>query len=157
MSTMQIDPRAEQILKMIKFLTIASVGENGEPWNTPVFFANDFHYNLYWASDQYSTHSKNIKQNSNIFIVIYDSTVPETMGVGLYIQARAVEIDNPIEIKKAHDLLAHRGTDFPWMLKEFFTSTRPKLFKATPTKMWISGEGKIAGTYKAIRQELKLH
>jgi len=41
------------------------------------------------VSDKNGQHSKNIAENNRVFIVIYDSTVPEGDGEGVYIQAMA--------------------------------------------------------------------
>ncbi len=51
------------------------------PWNSPVYSAFDKDYNFYWASWKENQHSKNIKENEKVFVVIYDSTVPEHVWV----------------------------------------------------------------------------
>jgi Pyridoxamine 5'-phosphate oxidase len=67
------------------YITIATADSNGQPWNTPLYAAYDEHYNFYWASWTESVHSRNIRQNPAVFLVVYDSTVPEGTGEGIYI------------------------------------------------------------------------
>src|SRR5712664_4042236 len=93
--------KARRIIAKILYITIASTSKDGTPWNSPVYSAFDENYNFYWASDQNGQHSKNIAENNKVFIVIYDSTVPEGMGEGVYMQAKAYMLTDPNEIKDA--------------------------------------------------------
>jgi hypothetical protein len=36
-----------------------------------------------------------VRRSGEVFIVIYDSTVPEGKGDGLYIQAKAYQLEDP--------------------------------------------------------------
>ncbi len=53
--------RAAEIIKDIKYITIASVSDDGQPWNTPVYSAFDKDLNFYWFSDKNSQHSQNVR------------------------------------------------------------------------------------------------
>src|SRR5260370_537682 len=85
--------KAKKIIKKILYITIATASKNGTPWNSPVYSAFDDKYNFFWASDQNGQHSKNIAENNKVFLVIYDSTVPEATGEGVYIQAKAYKLE----------------------------------------------------------------
>jgi general stress protein 26 len=74
-----------RILKNIRYATIATASKDGKPWNSPVAFYMDHELNIYWSSDKNSQHSQNIRANNEVFIVIYDSTVQEAEGEGVYI------------------------------------------------------------------------
>jgi hypothetical protein len=41
--------RAKEIIAKIEYVTIASVTNEGLPWNSPVFTAYDEGYNFYWG------------------------------------------------------------------------------------------------------------
>lgn len=153
---MDLAEKAREIIDNIFYITIASVSPNGLPWNTPVFSASDESYNFYWASDEYSQHSQNIKNNPLVFLVIYDSTVPEGKGIGVYIQANATILSDEEEIKKGFNLLLHRGTSLPWKLEDFLKSSRSKIYRATPTKIWINREGETGEKFIDTRIEVKL-
>lgn len=147
--------KAKEIIAKIIYITIAT-SSNDQPWNSPVYSAYDEFYNFYWVSDQNGQHSKNIKENPNIFIVIYDSTVPEGTGEGVYIKAKAFEITDPAEVKKAAGLLANRKNKKPRHESEYLGDYPRRVYKATPEKIWMNGDGQIDGNYIDIRLSVDL-
>lgn len=100
--------RAKKIISNILYITIATSSKDGTPWNSPVYSAFDEGYNFFWASDQKGQHSKNIAENNKVFIVIYDSTVPEGTGEGVYLQAKAYMLTDPKDIEHALNYLDGR-------------------------------------------------
>ncbi len=42
--------RAKEIISKIIYINIASVSEDGLPWNTPLYYAFDENYNFFWTS-----------------------------------------------------------------------------------------------------------
>lgn len=86
------------IIKKIEYINIASITPEGLPWNSPVYTAFDKDLNFYWLSWKENKHSVNVRNNKNIFVTIYDSTVPTGTGVGLYFKGHANEITNPKEM-----------------------------------------------------------
>ncbi len=123
---------AVEILKKIHYITLATVCEDGSPWNSPVsaHFEKDFYF--LWGSSPDNVHSQNIHRDGRAFVVIYDSTVPEGRGEGLYMTGTATELDNQNEtIKK---------------------------YRFIPSKVWINDEVKYGdGSYKHdIRIELDI-
>ena len=93
--------RARQIIGKINYATIATASKEGRPWNSPVAQVHDKELNIYWFSDKEGQHSRNVRENDRVFIVIYDSTVPEGQGEGVYIEAKAYEVTDPDEITYA--------------------------------------------------------
>ena len=59
---------AKEIISKILYITIATSTKSGVPWNSPVYSAYDKNYNFYWISWRKNQHSKNIKDNNQIFI-----------------------------------------------------------------------------------------
>ncbi len=43
--------KAAEIIKKIPYITLATVSEEGQPWNSPLWSAFDKDLNFYWASD----------------------------------------------------------------------------------------------------------
>lgn len=123
----------KEILEKIHYINIATVNEDGSPWNTAVSTSRDEQLNFYWGSSRDSVHSQNIRRDGTVFVTIYDSTVPEGTGEGLYLLGRAKEL-GPEEGMAVHK------------------------YKFTPEKIWISDEAKNEdGSYKHdIRVELDL-
>lgn len=148
--------RAREIIEKIFYITIASISEDGQPWNAPVFSAYDKDYNFYWGSYKDSQHSRNIRFNKNIFLVIYDSTVPAGKGEGVYIRATAKEIEDSKEIEFTHRLLAARHVVPYWKLEQVQGSGPIRLYKAALEKIWMNGEGEIDGHYIDVRVEIQL-
>ena len=119
--------------KTFLYITIASVDSDGNPWNSPVFSAHDSEYNFYWGSHKGSQHSKNIAENQNVFLVIYDSTIPAGEGEGVYIKAEAIQI--PVT-KELYELLRtrHQPADF-WEYEQLSAEAPISLYKAIPKQI----------------------
>ncbi len=148
--------KAKEIIKKILYITIASISDDGMPWNAPVFAAYDEKYNFYWGTYRNSQKSKNIRVNKNIFFVIYDSTAPAGKGKGVYIKATATELDDPEEINLAHRLICDRHIAPYWKLAQVQGGAPIRLYKATPEKVWINGGGEENGHYIDTRIEVNL-
>ncbi len=100
--------RAKVIISEIEYATLATCSKKGLPWNSPVYCAYDEHYNFYWASWRENVHSRNIRENPGVFIIIYDSTVPLGTGEGVYLKGKAHELIKDAEIQKAIDIFYGR-------------------------------------------------
>ena len=79
--------RVRFVLETIEHATVATVSDQGNPWNTPVYFARDEGV-LYWTSRLDAQHSVNIRQNGKGFVVIYDSRREDASGAAVYVDAR---------------------------------------------------------------------
>lgn len=123
---------ATRILKNIKYMTVATVCADGSPWNTPVAHTYSKDLVFRWGSNEESVHSKNIVRDSCVFVVIYDSTVPEGTGEGVYMKGVAKE------------------------LQEYEGALR--IYEFMPQEIWINDEEKNEdGSFKKdIRIELNL-
>ena len=81
--------KAVEIIKKIIYITLATVTKDGQPWNSPLYSAYGKNLNFYWSSDRKSVHSSNIKTNNKVFCVIYDSTMKEGTGEGVYFAGKS--------------------------------------------------------------------
>ena len=151
--------RAKRIINKLLYITIATSSKDGIPWNSPVYSAFDEDYNFFWASDQNGQHSKNIAENNKVFIVIYDSTVPEGTGEGVYIQAKAYKLEEPKDIEhglKYLDGRVNKKKDQKTRIAEFQGDNPRRVYKAVPEKVWVNDDGDINGKYIDIRIEVNL-
>lgn len=155
---MNANVKAKNIIEKIIYINIATSSKDGVPWNTPVYSAYDNDYNFFWASDQNGQHSKNIRENNQVFLTIYDSTVPEGTGEGVYIQGKAYELSDEQEIKKVLTILYRRKNQDPEKRKpsEFLGDYPRRVYKAVAEKVWVNGEGEVNGNYIDTRVEVKL-
>ena len=84
---------AAKILEKIGYMTLATVCADGSPWNTPVAPTYNEELTFRWGSNEHSVHSQNVRREKRVFVVIYDSTAPEGVGEGVYMQGTAEELD----------------------------------------------------------------
>lgn len=151
-----LNERAKEIIENIRYITIATSSKDGQPWNSPVYSAFDEKYTFFWVSDQNAQHSRNIKENENVFITIYDSTVPEGTGEGVYIRAKAFEIHDEKEAIYGLSYLDKRVGKNHQEAQQFLGDKPRRTYKAIPEKMWINGDSNINGNYVDIRTEVNL-
>ena len=134
--------RAVKIINKIIYITIASVSNDGQPWNSPVYSGFDEELNFYWSSDKDGQHSKNIRENGKAFLVIYDSTAPESTGEGVYIQAEAHELGKNDEIQVARRATQTRKGQLDELsekeYEKFSGSAVRRVYKAIPNKAWMN-------------------
>lgn len=152
------EEKAKEIIERIIYITIATCSKDGVPWNTPVYTSYDEDYNFYWASDQNGQHSKNIKDNNNVFLVVFDSTASAGTGEGVYIKAKAEMLADEEEVQKALGYLYRRSGDSPnkRQASKFLGDYPRRVYKAVPEKFWINGDGNINGNYIDIKIEVDL-
>lgn len=151
--------RAAEIIKEIKYITIASVSADGQPWNTPVYSAFDKDLGFYWFSDKNSQHSQNVRSNNKVLLVIYNSTVPEGTGEGVYLQCTVQELNSPEEILTAKGVLDERvGKQKERNAENYMGNAVLRGYKATPVKVWMNDDDKDEnGNYiRDIRVEVPL-
>lgn len=148
--------KSKEIMEKIEYLNIASITLEGFPWNSAVYCSFDKELNFYWLSWKENQHSKNIRNNPNIFVTIYDSTVPASTGVGVYFQGKAYELTNPIDIAVGLKCVYSRSMHKIKDVMMFLTSYPRRVYKFVPEKVWINGTDDIEGNSIDIRTELDL-
>lgn len=148
--------KSKGIIEKIEYLNLATITPEGLPWNSPVYCSFDKDLNFYWLSWKENQHSKNVRNNENVYVTIYDSTILSGTGIGVYLQGKAYELSNPIDIIKG--LTHHYGRSKKKMkdVIMFLTSYPRRVYKFVPEKVWINGEGEINGNYIDTRTELNL-
>lgn len=135
--------RASEIIKRILYITIASVSADGKPWNTPVYSAFDSDLNFYWASDKNSQHSQNVRASQDVFFVVYDSTVPEGTGEGIYFKATAQELNSKDEALAALQVLDGRvGKNQERDFANYSGDAVLRVYRATPQSVWMNDDDK---------------
>jgi nitroimidazol reductase NimA-like FMN-containing flavoprotein (pyridoxamine 5'-phosphate oxidase superfamily) len=143
--------KARDILDAIKYATIATVSDDGQPWNSPVYYVYDENYTFYWASSTKSQHSQNIYANSKVFIAVYDSTIPWGAGKGVFLQAEAVEVTNASEIAKACELRKARVPDANQPPDDFMGDKPRRIYKAFLQKIWMNEDSMVNGNFVDVR------
>ena len=152
--------QAKKIIADNMYMTVATASLDGNPWISPVFFAYDDIYNLYWVSDRSSRHSDLIRENSKVAIVIFDSSAPEGEGDGVYFEAQVEELNDTQEVEKAMSLLSNRVIQEEFRIKKIDEVTNEgawRIYKATPQNISKLKEGEyVNGQYVDRRIEVNL-
>lgn len=144
---------ANEIFQKIPYLNLATVSDGGKPWNTAVWYAKDDDYNLYFVSPKNTVHAKNINANNMGFVTIYDSTVPDGQGVGLYIEATVSEIKDTKSIIKAISCL-YKAKKNKRQSIEFISSAPLRIYKVKPHQTWINDAKEQKGLFLDYRVKL---
>jgi len=152
--------QAKKIIADNIYMTIATASLDGSPWISPVFFAYDDAYNLYWVSDKNSRHSNLIRENNKVAIVIFDSSAPEGEGDGVYFKAKAIELSDRQEVEKAMATLGARVTQEEFRIKkvgEVMEGGEWRVYKAIPQNISKLKDGEyVNGQYVDRRIEIDL-
>ncbi len=155
----RLEEHAEEIISSNIYMTIATASENGKPWASPVFFAHDEDFNLYWVSYKEATHSRNIHGRKEIGIVVFDSTLPEGKGEGIYFDAVAKALDDDNEIRKAMEILSARVTIEDFKIKRIEDVTVQgawRVYKAEPHEITKVAGDTVNGQYIDTRENVIL-
>ncbi len=150
----QATDKARHTIEQIIYITLATSNRSGKPWNTPVYSVHTEDYVFYWASSPQSIHSTNIKENSEVAIVIYDSSAPSGSGFGVYISAKAMIVKDKLEMSNALKLF--RKSKFINSMEDITEDSPLRLYKAIPEKFWVNGVTKINDRYVDKRDEISL-
>lgn len=154
MDTIQLNKKVQSILDSVRFITVATVSAEGNPWNTPVtafrFKASPV---FYWASWRDAQHSQNIRANGRVFIVAYDSTPADgKMGHGVYMDATATELTDESEVLQA--ALVFEGDKYKLSDGTQYLGDHPlRIYKASPINLWINGDMHVGGYFVDVRVE----
>ena len=77
MSQADLETMAKRILDSNRYMTIATVGEEGRPWAKPVYFTPDRYRQMFWISEPEAQHSRNCSRPPDSV-----STVPGSHNTG---------------------------------------------------------------------------
>jgi len=79
-------------------MVLATTSTNGEPWASPVFYAQD-DFNCYFISDHHTRHSTNIDAVPQIAASVFTNATKWQEIKGLQIQGKAYLVDNKRMLK----------------------------------------------------------
>src|SRR5581483_3836028 len=151
-----MDGHAAGIIKKTIYAVVATSSPSDLPWNSPVYVVYDDELNFYWASSRESRHSRNIRRNSKVSLVIFDSGASWGTGEGVFIEARAVEVEDHLEIEKACHLRSDRIPDANQPPRDFIGDMPRRIYRASPRKIWMNHGGKVNGHFVDERIELDI-
>lgn len=137
----------QRLLANMKYISIATICDDGMPWNTFLQVSYDDSLNVFWVSSPDGVHSRNISRDNRVFCTIFDSAAKPGEGVGLYLAMESRIIDSDQEIDWA--LKIHDVSFFTEVYQEvtFKQGSPNRLYIALPVTVWVNV---IFGTKKAM-------
>lgn len=138
--------QARQIIANNIYCTLSTCSVDSIPWVSPVFFAYDKNFNIYWSSAIASKHSQNIYHNSGrAAVAVFDSSYPEGTPVGLYFSGVAGELERE-HVQTAYQLLVARARKKSTRTAADYLDDSPRrIYTFQPQSVWVTGEGIAVG------------
>ena len=102
--------KARRLIEATPHLTLATADASGKPWSSPVYFAHDQAFTLYWVSFRQTVHSANIRVRPQVGISILGEP-PDHEGEGMYFNAVATELHDLTEVEHAIEVRRTRPQD----------------------------------------------
>lgn len=136
---------AKEIIEKNQYITLSTIGTDGKVWASPVVYAYDKKYCLYFASIPSSRHCQNLSKNNQISVAIFDSHQLCGEGVGIQAEAKVEQISNLKALPAAkicfgrkypygNSLVGSIATHF----KSFLSKGLYRFYKITLTKVYIN-------------------
>lgn len=147
---------AAHIIEHNLYAAVATSDASGRPWNSPVYVVYDDELNFYWASDKSSQHSYNIRQRPEVMLALYDSSVPWGEGCGVFVAARAEELNSLDDIQRACALRKARVPDANQLPETFMNDYPRRIYRAKPQKVWVNQDARVNGHFVDGRAEADL-
>lgn len=96
-----------------------------------------------------------MRANHTAFIVIYDSTVPEGEGEGVYTEVNVEELSDPAEIARVRRI--KKGDNYVEAPDAFLGDAVRRVYKAVPQKMWVNDAEVTNGVFvRDFRNEVSV-
>ncbi len=130
--------KAKELLERVPYLTLATVSQEGEPNNSPVYGVHDDEYNFFWNSSSVSAHSQNIVSNGKVAVVVYDTSVPVGAGFGVYMDCIAKELNDISELEHAMNVFYTKSGKNPKPIENFMSPNTQRFYKLIPKKVWVN-------------------
>jgi uncharacterized pyridoxamine 5'-phosphate oxidase family protein len=151
----QPEERARWLLESQGAMTIATADADGKPSVSPVAFAHDDEFNLYWVSSKTAQHSANIRNRPDVSIVVFVDHPSD----GVYVDARAEELDGEAEIARATELLNAREEPTKFVIGGAADVTGDaawRIYKATRGETTVWAESTESGQAVTIRTPVRI-
>jgi hypothetical protein len=129
---------ARALLDANRYLTLGTVGADGRPWTSPVYFAAAGLREFYWASEADARHSRNLAARPQVSLVVFDSSVLPYHGRALYADATAGELHGDDLDRGLQEYPGPRDRDATPLTRDDVTGSSPyRLYRATASDVWV--------------------
>ena len=121
-----LDEMARQVIDTNNYMTLGTVGPDGRPRVSPVYFTHVGYREFYWVSSPTARHSLNVAERPEVAIVVFDSTAAIGKGRAVYVDAEATQVPD---------------AELPRRCAEAFTNPAPGAVAFTPDE--LSGDAAL--------------
>src|SRR5262245_25218151 len=128
---------AHRTVNRITYAALATISSDGRPWNAPLYVAFDRRA-FYWCSRHDTQHSRNIAVNPSVMLVVFDSTVPDASGHGVYVRATARELIDAASIERGLQALAARKNEPARPVADFLAPHAQRVYEAVTEEVWTN-------------------
>jgi hypothetical protein len=130
--------RARQLIADTPHLTLATADASGKPWSSPVYFAHDQAFTVYWVSFRQTVHSANIRVRPQVGISILGEP-PDHEGAGVYFDAVATELRDLAEVERAIEVRRTRPQDKKFAVtspRDVLGDAAWRIYRAVPVAVY---------------------
>jgi pyridoxine/pyridoxamine 5'-phosphate oxidase len=129
---------ARSIIDRTLYLTLGTVGPDGDPWTAPVYFAPAGERDFLWVSATDARHSRDLGEHPRVSLVIFDSAVAPYHGRAVYAvgEARELTSDDLDRGLRAYPRADRQGATA--ITRDDVTGSSPyRLYQATAAELWV--------------------
>jgi Pyridoxamine 5'-phosphate oxidase len=121
------------------YMVLGTVGEDGRPWVTPVYYSSAGYTDFYWVSRPEAIHSRNVAARPNVSIVVFNSQTPIGTAQAVYLSGVAEEVSGA-DLARGIDVF-DRGSQAQgageWPLEKVQPPAQLRLYRATTSEQFI--------------------
>jgi len=136
---------ARTIVEHNQYMSVASSWKANGAWISPVCYAPDKNYNLYFVSLPGSRHAQNTNRNPRVTVSIFDSHQPWGEGVGLQIEGKITRVNWPrmpffmkLYFSRAWPYVSDKLATYLKGFKKILKNRTYRAYQFTPTCVWMN-------------------
>jgi hypothetical protein len=130
---------AREVIDSNLYMILGTVGEDGQPWVTPVYFSAGGYTEFYWLSNPEAMHSRNIAARPQVSIVIFNSQTPIGTAQAVYMSGIAEEVTGA-DVVRGVDIFSRgsqaRGAG-EWTPEKVQPPAHLRLYRSTASEQFI--------------------
>lgn len=152
--------KARRLIEATPHLTLATADASGKPWSSPVYFAHDQAFTLYWVSFRQTVHSANIRVRPQVGISLLGEP-PDHEGQGVYFDAVATELHDLTEVERAIEVRRTRPQDRKFAVTapgDVLGDAAWRIYRAVPVAVYTYHDAAeiVHGQHVDVRVEVTL-
>ncbi len=123
---------AEELLENHHYCVIATASAEAVPWVTPIFYAYDSDWNLFWISSRTSSHSKLLEQNPHACAVIYQPPSVSQETSALYLSGQVSICRGTVLEEGMHVYFERAGLGVSGKAEDYAGDSPCRLYQLAP-------------------------